>query len=398
MKFFNRQNKLLLTLILTLVTINIAVSSHLKSANNKSEALSKSTSKVRHRDAPVAKNYDQMWKTMFVSGAKRPGSLCTTPLTLSSKPVKKPVVPEERESFLPKKKQNVFYNKPGFEDSAYLWDYLDNVLQKQVVKAFKDVWNKAKTSPPNPKIKNPYSMKDQLLYYYNNGGRYQIPFDPLKETDAAKLGRTLHGFNNNIDPMVVAGGLTIPQMEGVFKMFNISYNPGLIGWEKKKLDFYDYNGDGVLSTEEFLFMLIWENKSKLNHPNMFKQICDTILDPMFDYFDCDSDGTVTAEGIWLGLKELVRPTNECDIYACKSPKTKNHTRTSAPNDVVLKNAEEDEGYLTREEWRKAVFLAYWDRQVNNNMIFDANEDNQKEFRWSMGNTFDLNCMDGNGPR
>jgi hypothetical protein len=381
MKFFNNKTKLLLTLIIASVSISIVLSTNLKSKNKQ-----------------VEKNYDVLWKTMFISGAKRPGSLCKVPLTLGSKPVKKPVVEEERQSFLPKKKPNVFYNKPGYEDSAYFWDYLDNVLQKQIVQAFKTIWTQAKSAPPNPQTKNPYDLREQLLYYYNNGGRYKIPFDPFKEPDMTKIGNAVHSFNNNIDPAVVAGGLTIPQMEAVFKMFNISYNPGSIGWEKKKLDFYDFNGDGVLSTEEFLFMLIWENKQKLHFPNMFKQLCDTILDPMFEYFDCDADGAVTSEGIWLGLKELIRPTNECDIYVCKSAKTKNHARTTAPNDVVLKNAEEDEGYLTKVEWRKAVLLAYWDRQVNNNLIFDKDEDNQKDFRWSMGNTFDLNCMDGAGPR
>lgn len=418
-KEFNSQTKLLVIFIvittISLSCIDQANSISIKSTskvNTNNANLSKSISSTKQEAQNVqgpppqpeqqnlppntqleVKNYEAIWNKLFLTGSKRPSDICPTKVGINYMPVKKPSAPEMRDSLLPKKKPNVFYNKPGFEDSAYVWDYMDSLIQAKIVPIFQQLWQTGKGTPANEKIRDPYNVREQVLYYYTNGARSQFFYDPFKEQDMNKLGSSLQLLNEHIHFETMKQGVTIPQIENIFKSLGMSYNPSQIGWEKKKVDYYDFNGDGTLSTEEFLFMIIWENRTKLNDPKLFKAITDTIIDPIFDYLDCDSDGYITAEGMWVGFKELLRPTNDCDMYQCKNQKSKLHMRTGAVGDVVLKNAEENQGYLNKDEFRKAVILSYWDRQVNNNTIYTDDSNNLKHLRW-MNKTFDINCADG----
>lgn len=392
MKFNNCFKAILISLLICLITAKTLVSNKLKT--DKADPKAKRQQDVA---AIEVKNYEQLWSQLFQGGAKRPGNMCMTPLNIVFRPVIQPLPPAPNENYLPKPKPNVFYNKFGFEDSAYFWDFMDNILQQKIVAKFKEIWEKAKTAPKDPKVKDVYSSKEMVIFYYNTGGKPRILYDPFKEADVMKLTKTLTTFNSSIDPALRIAGITMNQLPALVKQFGIHYNPGLIGWQKKMLDAYDFNGDGTLSAEEFFFLLIWESRTKLADDRLFKEICVTVLDPIFDYLDCDSDGYINAEGIWVGMRELIRPTPECDIYRCLSPKTRLPLRTTAPNDVVLKNNEEAQGILNKNEWRKAAILAYWDRQINNNNIFPDDKNNQKDLRW-YNKSQDMLCSGGSTPR
>lgn len=396
MKLTNKLVCTLISLTVLLCAINLSYEANLK--NNKktqtSMAVTKTASMVsKFKDDIVVKDYKKAWERLFTTGDKRPGHVCANGLKIIFfKPFKK-IPTDLHNGFLPKKKQNPYYQKFGYEDAAYFFDYVDGVFQKKISDVFKEHWKKAKSAPEDEKVKNLYDPKEQLLYFKNNGAK--IAFDIEKESDPKKLISALKTFEPWIDPSIMADGIKMNQLPSIYKTFGVKYNPGIIGWAKKDLDEYDFNGDGTWSAEEFLFNLIRENATNLDHPAMFKDVTSTLIDPIFNYLDCDSDGLIFAEGLWLGLKELIRPDNdECNIYECVNPKTKLPIRTASINDVVLKNAEEAEGYLNIHEFRKAILLGYWDRQVNNNNIVDDNSMNQKELRW-VNRRHDIRCSNGN---
>ena len=62
-------------------------------------------------------------------------------------------------------------------------------------------------------------------------------------------------------------------------------------------------------------MLLWKKKDSLDDPLLgLKGILDNFLDPIFKYIDCDGDGWINAEQLFLGLRELKRNTT----YGCIS--------------------------------------------------------------------------------
>lgn len=340
---------------------------------------------------------------LFISGNKKSSVMCSKDGVVASSSAfgesfgnsisdfspKKQMPKFESQSPIPVKKPNSLYNKPGFEDAAYFWDYMDSTFQGPVVNELNNIWNKAKGIQKDPKTQNPYSIKDLLLYFYVNGANDRIPFDPSREKDEKKMITYLKKYNPNIDSDTLAG-ITIPQIEGIYTMLGMTINTSHIGWQKIILDTYDFNGDGSWNAEEFLFFVINENKERLDDNRLFGKVIKSLIDPIFDYLDCDSDGNITTEGIWVGLRELIRKDTFFDIYKCKSSTTGKPVRTGSVGDVVLKGSEVNKGYLNKKEWRKIILLAYWDRHVSGLKIFKGDENNLKSVRW-IGKSEDTMC-------
>ncbi len=330
-------------------------------------------------------NGNKYWEKLFGVKSERPKSICDVDVAPKNNP-NNPNNPNNQngagsEASLPFKKKNYRYNKPGFEDSAYLWDYLDELLRDKIVSAFKNIWEKVAKTNSDQKINNPYSLKNMLKYYAANGAANEISFDIDKENDTSKMIDILKKFNKGISMEETLYGVKLDQLNQALQSFGLPA-PSKSEALKILIDRYDFNGDGVLSKEEFLYMIIVEAKDKLNDKNLFSEICSSILDPMFEFFDCNHDGFITAEGIWNGLRDLKRSnSNEYNMYSCLSKEGKQPVRTTAVNDMVIKHMGIKTGALNQNEWRKAVLLGYWDRQVNGMKIFDKDENNKKESRW-----------------
>lgn len=330
-------------------------------------------------------NGNKYWQTLFGVSSERPKSICEVDITPKNKNnpnsnQNDPNGPGSNAS-VPFKKKNYRYNKPGFEDSAYLWDYMDGLMREKIVSAFKGIWEKSSKINSDPKVNNPYSLKNMLKYYAANGGGNDITFDVEKENDNNKIIEVLKKFNKGISAEETLYGIKLDQLNQILQSLSLPA-PSKPDALKILIDRYDFNGDGVLNKEEFLYMVILEAKDKLNDKNLFFEVCSTILDPMFEFLDCNHDGFITAEGLWTGLKDLKRPnSNEYNMYTCLSKESKLPVRTTSVNDMVIKHHNIKTGALNLNEWRKAVLLGYWDRQVNGMKIFDGDENNKKETRW-----------------
>jgi Ca2+-binding EF-hand superfamily protein len=411
MKLFNYKKcvSILLLILLIDVTLQLQLRKEGENAKNTIKTSVKYMSWTKRgkqtqtmemkKDYTEPLDYAKQWNILFVTGEKRPASVCEVAKLKIFSPTKKKSDADANGSqyLIPHAKPNVDYNKPGFEDAAYFYDYLDDMLGNDVMTELKRIWDSSVKAPSDPKVKDLYAISSRLTYYSNMGGEgtgaIAPPIDPATEKDQMKIAQNLKIFEPQIDPVIMLGGIKIPQLTAIYKELGMKVNPSLIGWQKKKLDQYDFDGDGTLSAVEFLFLVIWESKNDLDTPKLFGTLTKSKLDPIFEYCDCDADGLITAESLWSCFMELKRPNPESyDYYECRSPKNKNYVRTASTNDVVLKNGEEAQGYLNIKEFQKAIILGFWDRQVTGNDLLPITDtsNNFKNQRWT-GETEDRKC-------
>ena len=137
--------------------------------------------------AQAPTGFEAKWQQLFKTGAVRPASICKAELDKKDKTKKPEAEDQSKQSFLPKQKPNNKYNKPGYDDSAYMWDYLDSLLQPVLSSKLEQLFNEAKNTQPDPSTKNPYAITDVLNYYYVNGGQAKMGFDPTKDVDPTSL-------------------------------------------------------------------------------------------------------------------------------------------------------------------------------------------------------------------
>ena len=177
-------------------------------------------------------------------------------------------------------------------------------------------------------------------------------------------------------------------------------NPyGNVNYAKKLTDKYDFNGDGRLSVSEFILWSILANRKIWRTPmcknNCYEELFKNKIDPIYVYLDCDNDGLVSAENIWAGFHLLKRQNPKLyDIYSCQLPTILNKGyRTSAPNDFILKNYEEHDGFVNLQEFRLGIILGYWDRLTMDDKILEDESKTLKNTRWLNNGAEDKECTD-----
>jgi len=141
--------------------------------------------------------------------------------------------------------------------------------------------------------------------------------------------------------------------------------------------------------------MIRNNKKIVDSPNEKCKNCLELviqkIDPMYLYADCNQDNRVSAEELWKSMGNLKRTIlNKYNMYACKLDN--GNYRTSAVNDFVLKGIDnKGDGKMTKEQFRMAVLMGYWDRQTDNSQIFLNDARNLKATRWSEAGVVDTMC-------
>ncbi len=344
----------------------------------------------------ITETWHNIWKKYFNS-IERP--MCKENPNIKFKIV--PPVPENSNFYydkLPSVKPNVHYNYFGYEDSAYLFDYLDYLLQKRLGGAFRMFWTEVKQLPPKIGIDDPYSPYNQVLLYYlaqNVDSKLKIEMPKTTDTEEDLL-NLLSKIRKDFKKNEYRLGISVPKLALVYEKFRWFYNPAEPDFFKKKFDKYDFDGDGRLGAREFLFLTIWENKryihsDKIDFP--FFKLVRKYIDPIFFYADCSSVGYVDASQLWRTFKSLKRSLNPQDdelynIFKCEFPN--GDRRTASVNDLILKNSKEVRGYLNKDEFATAILLGYWDRQVAGDTIYLEDEKNMKTSRWE-NKKIDLEC-------
>ena len=309
---------------------------------------------------------------------------------------------------IPRNKPNKYDTRLyGWGPSAYLFDYLDPVLEEKVLKIFTELWTEVSTItsfPTKEDKEDPYTLKKI----------FNMP-DSSDEVLLAKFSALKPSFNKQ----VWEGSVTIPQIRSVAKNWNYSGNSN--DYAREIVDTYDYNGDGRLSRKEYLIAYLNINRAIIGQKSCpsftntkgvkmenecIHSFVKNILYPMFFKSDCaDYDDKIGSEEIWYSFKSLIRMNGtkdekRFDIYECIILAEPYHT--TSINDFILKSQKTIDSYLNKLEFIRGIFLAYWSRSVDDTTIFPsyfAEEKkkfpiyhNMKNKRWTVSSPLDNKCI------
>merc|ERR1711934_633311 len=402
---------------LIIVTLTPLISSSRSFMKKSNEALTRNTEQRKHRtDPPAPANVladgsssasaststtgeDPVFKDLVT--VQKPKGLCRSDEDKKYKtPSDKMKLPGDYNVYGPpyKKKNNYIQEAGKLDQIQYFFDYIDDIFQKKVSEAFKlliDEASKVQVDENDANFDEPYSA-DKLLFYWSNG---QEGRDPVKGDDKPQPTKPeeLTKYKKDFNPDDWKNSFSAAKIAKIIKLFGWSSNTNMPFFWKRLIDKYDFDGNGRLDTREFLFYAVWENYKNYMQckKHCFKDIIDKLINPLFTFFDCDTDGYIDSENLWDGCKFLKRTNAEkYDFYKCEVPKPFNKFyRTHAPNDFVLRNWDVADGYLNREEFRKGILLGYWERQAMAHKIVTDDENNKKVERWDATGMKDKDCAE-----
>lgn len=362
----------------------------------------------------VAVDMSSEWKVLFSNSGDRPSEVCERNAVHIMYKLEKSDEQDQLSGLLPMAKENIHYKYQGFNQSAMMFDLLDNVsfeLKNPILEKFSQLWDMMIKTPPDTMIQDKYEPLAIFGIYANNNplpsglniqeygklfeqvsaqkksSNVDIKTVYLPAAEEAKIYNALNKYNPSYSEEAV-NSVKMTQLPAIYKALKIPIATPP-GWYKKELDKYDFNGDGRLSAFEALFMVIWTAGERLDTDELFKKVSKEVIDPIFKYADCDKDGYIFAEGLFKTLKNMQVKNDQFDIFKCVHPKSKQYQWTSSVNDFILKNASKYIGYMDINEFRRGILLGFWDRQVKKNTIDKGNEFNMKNLRWENG--VDLQC-------
>lgn len=319
----------------------------------------------------------------------------------------------------------------------YVFDYLgemqikseNNILLKKMIKdKFEETFKAAQgMSKDEPSLRNPYTPA-KLLFYFSKGAAGEQPFmdprlidtnrgdnaqiatpsgmvPPLKTPVTSKdsdpvneeVWGSIKALNKNFDRELYLKSITMIQLYHIFR----EWGWGTVGNDifeiKKILDTYDFNGDGALNEEEFTILQIkYTIKSgRQCRLHCFKKIIEKVLEPLFMYLDCDSDGFINSSNIWEGYKNILRePSDKYNMYKCQFPVELNKDyRTNSTNDLVLKGHFTADGFLTKNEFIKVILSGFWERMCSPGGYAEFNTEAKTgvDIRWGNNGIEDTEC-------
>lgn len=249
--------------------------------------------------------------------------------------------------------------KWGFGPAAYFFDFLDNVIRKEIVTEFAMTFNKINS------IKAKQSLKE------------------IKEEK-----NKIQELGKNFDCKVFKNSVTYSQLKIAFKIFKWRKSVAYKDYIRHFINTYDTNKDGRLNPRELIIGIIDNNKNLIG-----KKLCKLCfenvlhkLDAIFRYIDCGNNEYINSEQIWFTLKKLQRPNKTCNIY--HKGKYKKFRSTSV-NDFVLKSHKGMSGVLNLQQWRIGLLLGIWDRQTSYKKITCDDSLNLKEVRWGKSLNIDI---------
>ena len=309
---------------------------------------------------------------------------------------------------IPRNKPNKYDSRLyGWGPSAYLFDYLDPILEEKVLTIFNDLWKEVSTVtsfPTKEDKEDPYTLKKI--------------FNMPDQTDAVLLEK-FKALKPSFNKQIWEASVTIPQVRMISKNWNFNGNTNDAA--REIVDTYDYNGDGRLSRKEYIIAYLNINRAIIGQKacttftnakgvktenECIHSFIKNILYPIFFRADCgDYDDKIGSEEIWYSFKSLIRQNGTTDekrfnIYDCIILNEPYHT--TAINDFILKSQKTIDSYLNKLEFVRGIFLAYWSRSVDDLTIFPsyiAEEKkknpvyhNMKNMRWTVSSSLDNKCI------
>jgi hypothetical protein len=269
--------------------------------------------------------------------------------------------------------------------SAYLFDYLDELLFKPIITEFQRIWTEASKKTPFEGYIEPYDWYE--IIRQNFGGQLPTGEDDL----FAKIKSLQPSFNSD----VYKTSLTMGQLERIIKEWNWSIDQTKANPVKALLDKYDYNGDGRLSAKEFLIAMIKTNKKVWDTiglracNNCMIQIIQQYIDPIYNYSDCSNSNQIGAESLWRNFEYLKTNKGKYNIYICQLDT--GAYRTTSLSDFVMKSQKTVEGKLSKDEFRKGILMGYWLRNVSDGKVDSTGALSGKLGRWTNNGETDTIC-------
>jgi hypothetical protein len=271
---------------------------------------------------------------------------------------------------VPQKKRNYNWEKDiGAGLSAYFFDFLDDILFKDITVEYERVWQEAKKLQPFEGYIEPYDWYE--IIRQNSGGA-----EPPKDENG--LFAKIKSLQPTFDESAFKESITLGQVRRLLKEWNWNLDMAKNDPEKTFFDKYDYNGDGRLSPKELIIGMIKANRKVWGSigaracKNCMEAILEKKIDPLYNYIDCSNVNMVGAETIWKNFEFLKRlEGGKFNIYSCALDT--GPYRTSSVSDFVLKAQKSLEGKLTKEEFRVGILNGFWRRNVSDTLI--AKDDN-----------------------
>jgi len=215
--------------------------------------------------------------------------------------------------------------------------------------------------------------------------------DPNDQALIDKLKKIVSSNSKVFNENAFKVGITAPMVYALVQAWKWNYNPAEFDWARKLLDKYDFDGDGRLNPREFIIFTIIHNKNSLGScENCYNDIVNKKIDPIYTFVDCDNDNKVSAEDMWENLQNLKRAnTAKANIYQCTLKNKK--FRTTSMNDFILKNMWDNDGFVSKNEFRVGILLGYWDRQTDPDKIYPDDTRTFKKLRWGDSGEQDIVC-------
>ena len=271
----------------------------------------------------------------------------------------------------------------GFDNAAYLYDFLDPVFRADICAEFKLMYDKVYAFPIKNTNKS-YQMvngkKIEIHKKFNLNDPWRDPYD-VKHMDPKQ--------SRLIDWSVYGKSINTVQLNQAIEKFKWYKDPMVGNHGKKMVSDHDFNNDGRLSVREFIIAAIRTNDKIFGSYECelcFKDFIDKI-DAMFTFIDCDNNGLISAEDMYQTFPHMKRPTQLWNYFVLADQAK---IRTHVTNDFVLKNMQTVSGNLTKEEFRRGILLGFWDRQTDDYAVIKDDSKNIKSLRWR-GNSVDVSA-------
>ena len=276
----------------------------------------------------------------------------------------------------------------GLDQSAYLFDFLDSTLQNSILQEFYLIWNSATQNQiVYPEFNDPFSLRKILFGYDINKDKLHHKLN--NETENFLL-NTLSEIIPYFSQETWRKSLNNEDLYHVIRTWK---------WDTSKIKddpikyfiyHYDFNGDGRLSVREFLVASIHANYDNLGSNYCYycyEKIVQELIDPIFEFCDCDKNGYLSADELWVGL-QMLKESHKYNFYNCKI--NQSEIRTSVINDFILKADRTKTGVISKKDFRYSILLGYWNRHTyDRGIVTNSSLNGRDEVRWLNG--YDTEC-------
>lgn len=252
-----------------------------------------------------------------------------------------------------------FIKKWGYGAVAYLIDYLDAVLLKDMITDFSKIF-------------------DELRSVSSISTGYKDPYDIMLNSRGSTE-EDLKLANPNYVKEIFENSINAIQLNAVMKKWG--WNIGEVSdYAKEFVSKFDINTDGRLNAREMILGIIVQHQDSANLCYNCLLLLKKKLSVIFREMDCLNKGYLSSEEIWSKLPDLNRKNEvRWNLFSIEN---NNNIRTASINDFILKNGDSKQGIVTESQFVSGILLAFWDRQTSQLGIISNDSQSLKSLRWS----------------